>query len=70
MDTYINRILNITNSNCDEKIIKDDIQDDLHLIFELYHDRKDTRLHSAYLKYDIKNHLKLLNYEKNISTYI
>ena len=25
MDTYINRILNITNSNCDEKTIKDDI---------------------------------------------
>ena len=26
MDTYINRILNITNSNCDEKTIKYDIQ--------------------------------------------
>ena len=64
MDTYINRILNITNSNCDEKTIKDDIQDDLDLIFELYHDRKDTRLRSVYLKYDIKNYLKLLNYEK------
>ena len=25
MDTYINRILNIRNSNCDEKTIKDDI---------------------------------------------
>ena len=46
MDTYINRILNITNSNYDEKTIKDDIQDDLDLIFELYHDRKDTRLRS------------------------
>ena len=44
---YIYRILNITNSNCDEKTIKDD----LDLIFELYHDRKDTRLHSIYLKY-------------------
>ena len=40
MDTYINRILNITNSNCDEKTIKDDIQEDLDLIFELYHDTK------------------------------
>ena len=70
MDTYINRILNITNQNCDEKTIKDDIQEDLDLIFELYHDRNDTRLHSVYLSYDIKNYLKLLNYEKNISTYI
>ena len=70
MDTYMNRILNITNSNCDEKTIKDDIQDDLDLLFELYHDRKDTRLHSVHLKYDIKNYLELLNYEKNISTYI
>ena len=40
------------------------------LIFELHHDRNDTRLHSIYLKYDIKKYLKLLNYEKNISTYI
>ena len=47
MDTYINRILNITNSNCDEKTIKDDIQEDLDLIFELYHDRNDTRLHTS-----------------------
>ena len=63
MDTYINRILNIINSNYDEKTIKDDIQEDLDLIFELYHDRNDIRLHSKYLKYDIKNYLKLLNYE-------
>ena len=39
-------------------------------MFELYCDKNDTRLHSVYLKYDIKNYLKLLNYEKNISTYI
>ena len=63
MDAYVNRILNITNSNYDEKTIKDDVQGDLDLIFELYHDRNDTRLHSIYLKYDIKNYLKLLNYE-------
>ena len=63
MGTYINRILNIINSNCDEKLIKDDIQDDLDLIFELYHDRNDTRLHKIYLKYDIQNYLKFLNYE-------
>ena len=50
MDTYINRILNIINSNCDEKVIKDDIQDDLDLIFELYNNRNDTRLHEIYLK--------------------
>ena len=63
MDTYINRILKITKSNCDEKTIKDDIQDNLDFIFELYHDRKDTRLRIIYLKYDIKKYLKLLNYE-------
>ena len=63
MDTYINKILNIINSNCDEKVIKDDIQDDLDLIFELYHFYRDTRLHKIYLKYDIQNYLKLLNYE-------
>ena len=34
MDAYINRILNISNSNYDEKTIKDDIQEDLDLIFE------------------------------------
>ena len=60
---YINRILNIINSNCDEKVVKDDIQDDLDLIFELYYDRNDTRLLKVYLKYDIQNYLKLLNYE-------
>ena len=63
MDSYINGILNITNSNCDEKTIKDDVQEDLDLIFELNHNRTDTRLHSVYLEYDIKNYLKLLNYE-------
>ena len=46
MDAYIN----IINSNCDEKTIKDDF---LNLIFELYHDRNDTRLYNIYLKYDI-----------------
>ena len=60
MDTYMNKILNIINSNCDEKVIKDDIQDDLDLIFELYHDRNHTILHSVYLKYDIQNYLKLI----------
>ena len=28
----------------------------LDLIFELYHDRNDTRLHKIYLKYDIQNY--------------
>ena len=63
MDTYINRIFNIISSNCDEKVIKDDIQDDLDLIFELYCNGNGTRLHKIYLKYDIQNYLKLLNYE-------
>ena len=69
MDAYINRILNITNSNYNEKTIKDDIQEDLDLIFELYHDRNHAILHSIYLKYDIQNYLKLI-YRKNINTYI
>ena len=69
MDAYINRILNIINSNCDEKNIKDDIQEDLGLIFELYHDRNHIILHSIYLKYDIQNYLELI-YGKNINTYI
>ena len=41
--------------------IKDDIQDDLNLIFELCHDRNDTRLHKIYLKCDIQIYLELLN---------
>ena len=69
MDAYINRILNIINSNCDEKTIKDDIQEDLDLIFELYYDRNHTILYGVYLKYDIQNYLKLI-YGKNINTYI
>ena len=56
MDTYINRILNIINSNCNEKVIKNYIKEDLDLIFELYHDRNDSMLHSIYLKYDIQNY--------------
>ena len=63
MDAYINKILSIINSNCDEKTIKNDIQEDLDLIFELYHNRNHTILHSIYLKSDIQNYLKLLNYE-------
>ena len=69
MDVYINRILNIKNSNCDENAIKYDIQEDLDLIFELYYDRNHTILHSIYLKYDIQNYLILI-YGKNINTYI
>ena len=69
MDEYVDRILNITNSNCNEKDINDDIQDDLDLILELHHDKNDIRLNSIYLKYDIQNYLELI-YGKNISTYI
>ena len=69
MDEYVDRILNITNSNCNEKDIKHDIGDDLDLIFELYHDENDIRLRGIYLKYDIKNYLELI-YEKNINRYI
>ena len=66
MDEYVNRILNITNSNCNEFDIKKDIIEDLDLIFELYHDKKDTRLHEIYLKYYLENYLKLTYGKKNI----
>ena len=69
MDEYVDRILNITNSNCNEQDTNDDIQDDLDLILELYHDKNDIRLNSIYLKSDTQNYLKLI-YGKNISTYI
>ena len=69
MDEYVDRILNIANSNCKEKDIKDDIQDDLDLIFELYYDKNDIRLHGIYLKYNIQNYSKLI-YGKKINTYI
>ena len=51
MDLYVNRILNITNSNCNEFDIKKDITEDLDSIFELYCDNNDKRLHEVYLKY-------------------
>ena len=41
MDGYVNRILNIVNSNCNESGIKKDIIEDLDLIFELYRDNND-----------------------------
>ena len=66
MDLYINRILNITNSNCDEYDIKKDIIEDLELIFELYCDTRDTRLHEIHLKYYLENYIKLI-YGKNIN---
>ena len=64
MDYYINRISNYTkmsNSECD---IKKDIIDDLELIFELYCDNNDQRLHEIYSKYYIKNYMILI---KNIN---
>ena len=60
MDTYVNKILNITNSSCNEKDIKEYIEDDLDLIFELYYKSKDIRLHETYLKYNFPNYLKLI----------
>ena len=64
MDLYVNRILNITNSDCDEYDIKKDIIENLELIFELYCDTCDTRLHNVYLKYYLENYIRLMNYEK------
>ena len=60
MDYYINRILNYTKMSNSEYDIKKYIIDDLELIFELYYDNNDRRLHEIYLKYDIKNYMKLL----------
>ena len=57
MDYYVNRILNYTKMSNSEYDIKRDIIDDLELIF-------DTRLHEIYLKYYIKNYMKLI---KNIN---
>ena len=66
MDYYINRILNFTNLSCNEYDINKDIIDDLDLIFELYCDTHDTRLHEIYLKNDLENYIKLI-YRKNIN---
>ena len=66
MDYYINRILNYTRMSDNEYDIKKDIIDDLELIFELYCDTHDTRLHEIYLKYYIKNYMILV---KNINNY-
>ena len=54
----------MSNSEYD---IKKDIIDDLELIFELYCDNNDTRLHEIYSKYYIKNYMILI---KNINNYI
>ena len=45
MDYYVSRILNYTKMSNSEYDIKKDIIDDLELIFELYCDNNDTRLH-------------------------
>ena len=55
MDYYINRILNYCKMSDNEYDIKKDIIEDLELIFELYCDNCDTRIHEIYLKYYIKN---------------
>ena len=67
MDYYVNRILNYTKMSSSEYGIKKGIIDDLELIFELYCDNNDTRLHEIYLKYYIKNYMILI---KNINNYI
>ena len=66
MDEYVNRILKVSNSNYNERDIKKDIIDDLDLIFELYCDTHNIRLHAIYLKYNLENYIKLI-YEKNIN---
>ena len=67
MDCYVSRILNYIKMSNSEYDIKKDIIDDLELIFELYCDNNDTRLHEIYLKYYIKNYMILI---KNINNNI
>ena len=67
MDYYVNRILNYTKMSNSEYDIRKDIIDDLELIFELYCNFNDTRLHEIYLKYYIKNYMILI---KNINNNI
>ena len=74
MDNYVNRILNYTKMSNSEYDIKKDIIDDLELIFELYCDNNDQRLHEIYLKYYIKNYMILVkiinNYMNTYKNYI
>ena len=60
MDYYINRILNHTKMSKNDY----DIIEDLDLIFKLYCDNNDTRLHEINLKYYLKNYMTLI---KNIN---
>ena len=60
MDYYINRISNYCKMSDNEYDIKKGIIEDLELIFELYCDNNDTKLHEIYLKYYIKNYIKLI----------
>ena len=55
MDEYVEKIIKISKLNFFEHDIKNEIIDDLDLIFELYCDTHDTRLHEICLKYDIQN---------------
>ena len=64
MDYDINRISNYCKMSNNDYDIKKDIIEDLDLIFELYCDTQDTRIHEIYLKYYIKNYMKLI---KNIN---
>ena len=66
MDEYVEKIIKISNLNCFELDIKKGIIEDLDLIFELYCDSNDTRLHEMYLKYYLENYIKLI-YGKNIN---
>ena len=65
MDYYVSRILNYTKISYDEYDIKKQIIDDLDLIFELYCDNNDQRLHEIYLKYYIKNYMILIKIINN-----
>ena len=64
MDYYINRILNYTKMSNNDYDIKKGIIEDLDLIFELCCYNNDKRLHEIYLKYNMKNYMKLI---KNVN---
>ena len=50
MNYYVNRILNYCKMSDNEYDIKKDIIEDLELIFELYCDTHDRRLHEIYYR--------------------
>ena len=57
---FVYGLLCYTKMSNNDYDMKKDIIEDLDLIFELYCDTHDTRLHEIYLKYYIKNYMILI----------